>query len=89
MQDGDGEDRNHEGKGGRGGVGQRGEEADDGAGKSRAYEGGEAERPDTGTGAGGGHTSPPAACLSLQRCHACLSCAMALSFTVGHTCPVS
>jgi len=61
-------------EGGHGGVGQRGEEGDEGAGESRAHEGVEAERPDAGAGVGVGHTSPPVACLSLRRCHACLSC---------------
>jgi len=60
VQDGDGEDRNHEGKGGRGGVGQEGKEADAGAGEGREREGGEAEHPDAGTGLRVGHASPPA-----------------------------
>jgi len=64
VQDGDGEDRNHEGKGGRGGVGQEGKEADAGAGEGREREGGEAARPDAGAGLGVGHASPPAARLS-------------------------
>jgi len=55
-------------------MGQRSEEGGDGTGESREHEGGEAERPDAGAVMCVGHTSPPVACLSLRRCHACLSC---------------
>ncbi len=89
MQDGDGEDRNHEGKGGRGGVGQEGKEADAGAGEGAEHEGGAAERPDAGAGLGVGQAAPPGARLFPSRCRASLSCAMAPSFTAGNTCPVS
>jgi len=50
TDEGGGEDGGHDIEGGRGGMGQRGEEADDGAGESREHERGEAARPDAGTG---------------------------------------
>jgi len=68
---------------------QRGEEGDERAGESREHEGGEEERLDAGAGLSVGHAVPPGARLSLRRCRASLSCAMAPSFTSGNTCPAA
>jgi len=59
ANEGGGEDGGHDGKGGRGGMGQWGEEAGDGAGEGAEHEGGEAERPDTGASLRVGYASPP------------------------------
>jgi len=67
ADEGDGEDGGHDVEGGRGGMDQWGEEADEGTGESREHEGGEAERPDAGAGLIVGHVSPPAARLSHTR----------------------
>ncbi len=89
ADEGGGQDRSHHGEGRRGGLGQRGEEGDEGAGEGAEHEGGEAERLDAGASLSVGHASPPAARLSLRRCRAFLSWAMAPSFsvTVGNPCP--
>jgi len=51
ADEGGGEDGGHDVEDGRGVMGQRGEEADGGAGEGREREGGEAARPDAGAGA--------------------------------------
>jgi hypothetical protein len=56
TDEGGGEDRDQDSEGGRGGLGQRGEEA----GEGREHEDGEAKCPDTGAGMSVGHASPPA-----------------------------
>ncbi len=77
ADEGGGEGGGHDVEGRRGGVGQRGEEGDEGAGEGREREGGEAEHSDAGAGLHVGYTSPPAARLSPRGCRASLSCAMA------------
>jgi len=57
ADEGGGEERGHDVEGGRGGLGQRGEEGGDRAGEGAEHEGGEAERPDTGAGLSVGHVS--------------------------------
>ncbi len=84
ADEGNGEDGGHDVEGGRGGMGQRGEEGDERTGESRAHERGEAERPDAGAGLRVGHTSlfvpPTMPCVSVVY--------LAPSVTVGNTCPV-
>jgi len=63
ADEGGGEDGGHDMEGGRGGMGQRGEKAGDGAGEGTKHEGAEAERPDVCAGLSVGHVSPPAVCL--------------------------
>ncbi len=48
ADEGHGEDDGHDGEGRRGGRGQGGEEADEGASEGREHEGGQAERPGAG-----------------------------------------
>jgi len=70
ADEGRGEERGHDREGGRGGMGQRGEEGGGGAGEGGEHEGGEAERPDAGAGRsvmGVVHASPPAVCLLYMR----------------------
>jgi len=70
ADEGRGEDGGHDRKGGRGSLSQRGEQAGEGTGESRAHEGGQAERPDAGAGLG----VAPAARLSLRRSRSFMSC---------------
>jgi len=60
ADEGGGEDGGHDVEGRRGGMGQRGEQAGDGAGEGAEDEGGQAKYPDAGAGLSVGHVPPPA-----------------------------